>query len=141
MCLPWHLHKGKKWSVRYWFYLFACVVPEWLLCLPPDISNEHIYLYNFEFRKQYQLQCPSHNIVVFRCYFLFSYFCNAHIGSSPWGPQVPNKISALFVETSDSYTSHKETSLGNPDDGQEGIFGDLSYMSANKEGWYNYIQE
>jgi hypothetical protein len=43
------------------------------------------------------------------------------------------------VETSDSYTSHKKTSLGNPDDGQEGIFGNLSYMSANKEGWYNLL--
>jgi hypothetical protein len=38
------------------------------------------------------------------------------------------------VETSDSSSSHKETSLENTDDGQEAIFGDLSYMSANKEG-------
>jgi hypothetical protein len=79
--------------------------------------------------------------VIFRYYFLFSYFCNAHIVSSPWGPQLANKTSALFVETSGSYTSRKETSLDNSDHGQEGIFGDHSYMSANKEGWCNHVQE
>lgn len=98
-------------------------------------------VYNFQSGKQYWLQCPSHNIIVLRYYFLFSYFCNAHIVSSPWGPQVPNNTSTLFVETSDSYSSHKETSLDNTNDGKEALFGDLSYMSANKEGWCNHIQE